>query len=284
MTTYAVTGATGGLGGSAVESLISRGVAPADIVAVVRDADKAAALRDAGVTVRVADYLDPAALEQALTGVDRLLLVSSPEVGARVPQHTNVIAAATATGVGLLAYTSILAADTSPIGLAVEHLATERLLAESGLSTILLRNGWYAENYALSLGAAVATGVFAGSAGTAVVAPAARADYADAAALALIAGEGGKVYELAGSEKLTYPDIAAIFSEVSGKQIGYQDLPEAQYRAALIGAGLPEPVAEMLADSDAAAAQGALDSDSTDLPDLLGRPLTPVVDVIRTAA
>ncbi|NLG45034.1 NmrA family NAD(P)-binding protein [Gordonia sp. (in: high G+C Gram-positive bacteria)] len=283
MTTYAVTGATGGLGGAAVTALIARGVAPADIVAVVRDRAKAGALVDAGVDVRVADYADPTALRAALSGVDKLLLVSGSEVGQRLPQHTNVIDAAKAAGVGLIAYTSILRADRSPLALAREHRATEQLLADSEIPTVLLRNGWYSENYAESLAPAVATGVFAGSAGNGVVAPAARADYADAAAAALLTASAGSVFELAGSEHLSYADIAATFAEVSGRPVAYQDLAEADYTAALVDAGVPAAFAAVLADSDAGAGNGALDSTSTALADLRGTPGTPFAEVIAAA-
>lgn len=283
MTTYAVTGATGGLGGSAVTALIERGAAASDIVAVVRDEAKADALKAADVVVRVADYADPTALRAAFDGVDRLLLVSGPEVGRRVPQHTNVIEAAKAAGVELIAYTSILRADKSPLALAEEHVATEKLLAESGLRTVLLRNGWYSENYTQSLAPAVESGVFAGSAGTGVVAPAARADYGDAAAAALLADAPAPVYELAGDEHLTYADIAATFASVSGRPVVYQNLPEAEYAKVLEGAGVPGPFAAILADSDAGVANGALDSASSALADLRGTSSTPFAEVVKAA-
>ncbi|MBM7367936.1 NmrA family NAD(P)-binding protein [Gordonia hydrophobica] len=283
MTTYAVTGATGGLGGSAVTALIERGVAPGDIVAVVRNQAKADALTSAGVTVRVADYTDPAALRSALAGVDKLLLVSGSEVGQRLPQHTNVIGAAEAAQVGLIAYTSILRADDTPLALADEHAATEKLLADSGIDTVLLRNGWYSENYLQSLAPALESGVFAGSAGTGSVAPASRADYADAAAAALLTAPAGAIFELAGDEHLTYADIAATFAAVGGKPVAYQDVPEADYAAALEGAGIPGPFAAILANSDAGAAKGALDSTSTDLADLRGKPSTPFAEVVKAA-
>lgn len=281
MTIYAVTGATGGLGSAAVEALLERGVAAGDVVAVVRTPEKADALRSAGVDVRVADYGDPTALRAALTGVDRVLLVSGSEVGQRVPQHRNVIEAATDAGVSLIAYTSILRADTSPLALATEHVATERVLAESGIPTVLLRNGWYWENYLAAAPQAVETGVLYGSAGNGSVAAASRRDYAAAAATALVEAAGGEVYELAGDEHPTYAQIAATLAEVSGKPVRYTDIPEADYAAALTDAGIPAPMAEILADSDAGVARGALDSDSTDLATLTGRPSTPLVEVLR---
>ncbi|WP_341267905.1 NAD(P)H-binding protein [Gordonia malaquae] len=283
MTTYAVTGATGGLGGAAVAALIRRGVAASDIVAIVRDTTKAGTLAESGVVVRTGDYEKPETLAGALAGVDKLLFVSGSEVGRRTAQHTNVIEAAKNAGVGLVAYTSLLGAPTSPLMLAAEHRETEKLLADSGLDVILLRNGWYSENYAASAQAAIDGGVFYGSAGTATVTPAARADYADAAAAALIGSAAGSVYELAGAEHLTYADIAATFAAVSGTDVVYQDLPVADYAAALIQAGLPEGAAHVFSDSDGGAAQGALDSESTDLADLRGAAGTTFAEVIGAA-
>ncbi len=281
MTTYAVTGATGQLGSLAVDALLDRRVAPTDVVAIVRDPARAAGLRDRGVDVRVADYADGTAVRTALEGIDRLLLVSGSEVGSRVPQHTTVIEAARDAGVGLVAYTSILRADASGLALAREHVETEKAIAGSGLDHILLRNGWYSENYTAALAPTIAGGVLYGAAGDGRVAPAARADYATAAAAAIVDGTP-RVYELAGAESLSYSDIAAIIAEVSGKPVRYQDLPQADYAAALASNGVPAPMNEVLADSDAGVARGELNGDATDLAGLIGD-LTPFRDVVRAA-
>ena len=142
-----VTGATGQLGRLAVEALLSRGVPAEQIVATGRRVEAIADLQDRGVTVRRADYTDPESLRAAFAGAEKVLLVSSSEVGQRLPQHGNVIAAAKDAGVRLIAYTSIPKADTSTLLLAAEHKATEQLLAESGVPHVVLRNGWYIENY-----------------------------------------------------------------------------------------------------------------------------------------
>jgi NAD(P)H dehydrogenase (quinone) len=281
MTTYAVTGATGQLGSLAIDALLTRGVAPSDVVAIARDAGKATGLRDRGIDVRVADYADGAAVRAALEGVDRLLLVSGSEVGSRVAQHTSVIEAARDAGVALIAYTSILRAPTSGLALAREHQETEKVLAGSGIDHILLRNGWYSENYTAALQPTLAGGVLYGAAGDGRVAPAPRADYATAAAAAIVDGTP-RVYELAGAERLSYADIAAVISEVSGKPVRYQDLPQADYAGALAQNGVPAPMNEVLADSDAGVARGDLDGAATDLAGLVGD-LTPFRDVVRAA-
>ena len=174
--TIAVTGATGQLGRLVLDELLTS-QEPDSLVAIVRDAAKAGELAARGVQVRVADYSDPAALEAALTGVDRLLLVSGSEVGARVAQHGNVIDAAKAAGVGFIAYTSVLAADTTELILAPEHKATEELIRASGLGFTFLRNGWYTENYAQTVATAKQTGAVVAAAGDGRVASATRADY-----------------------------------------------------------------------------------------------------------
>ncbi|WP_229069923.1 SDR family oxidoreductase [Actinoplanes sp. DH11] len=281
MTTYAVTGATGQLGRLVVDALIARGAAPGDIVAAVRDTAKAAGLAARGVQVREADYDRPETLTSAFAGVDRLLLISGNEVGKRLPQHTAVIEAAKAAGVTFLAYTSILRADSSPVGLAPEHLATEQALAAAGIEHALLRNGWYTENYAGSITGALATGTIAGSAGDGKIAAATRADYAEAAAAVLLAGSAG-VHELGGTP-FTMAELAAEVSRQSGRTVTYTDLPVAEYQAVLVGAGLPEGYAGLLADTDAKIVEGHLDTRSGDLEKLIGRPSTPLADAVASA-
>ena len=283
--TIAITGATGHLGRLVVESLLARGADAGDLVAVVRDPAKAADLAAKGVQVRTADYTDRAALESALTGVDKLLLVSSSEVGQRLSQHTNVIEAAEAAGVAFVAYTSVLDAANSALTLAQEHKATEEVLAASGIEHALLRNGWYWENYTTDLAGAIERGVLAGAAGDGRVAAAARADYAEAAAVVLLAdGQAGKVYELGGDERLTLAELAGKISDAAGKTVVYQDLSEDRFGAVLESAGLPAVYAGMLANSDAGIKAGALDTTSGDLQTLIGRSSTPVAEVLRRSA
>lgn len=270
---YAVTGASGQLGRRVIESLLGK-VAPGEIVALVRTPDSVADFAAKGVTVRTFDYDAPETLAPGLAGVTRLLLVSGNAVGSRVPQHKAVIDAAKAAGVQLIAYSSILRAQTSPMLLAAEHKATENLLAASGLPTTLLRNGWYTENYLMSAGPAIEHGVLIGSAGEGLVSSAARADYAEAAAVVLTRGETG-TFELAGDSGFTHAELAAALAEASGKPVAYQDLPEADYAKALEGAGIPAPFAAILADSDARSGEGALFDDSRTLSGLIGRPTTP---------
>ncbi len=282
--TIAITGATGQLGRLTIDALLEHGVAPTDIVALVRTPAKAAYLAERGVSVRTADYDDPATLRAALEGVDRLLLISGSEVGRRITQHANAIAAATEAGVGHLVYTSVLDARNSSLALAAEHKATEEHLEASGIPHTVLRNGWYWENYANGLEQTVERGVLTGAAKDGKIAAAARADYAAAAATVLTSdGHDGAVYELGGDQRLTYTQLAEEISKVAGKSVVYQDLPEADYAETLEQAGLPTAVAKILADSDAGIAVGALDTDTGDLQKLIGRSSTPVVEVLAAA-
>lgn len=278
----AITGATGQLGQHVIEALLKT-VPAGQIVAIVRNPAKAEALRQQGVVVRQADYTDEAAFTAALNGVDKLLLISSSEVGQRAAQHQNVINAAKAAGVKFIAYTSLLHADTSPLGLHVEHVQTEKALAESGVPYALLRNGWYTENYLASAPPALEHGVFIGAAGEGKIAAATRVDYAAAAAKVVSEeGHAGNVYELAGDSAWTLSELAAELSRQSGKPVAYQNLSEADFAAALKGVGLPAGLADMLADSDTGAAKGGLFDDSRTLSRLIGRPTTPLAESVKT--
>jgi NAD(P)H dehydrogenase (quinone) len=283
MTTYAVTGATGLFGRSAIETLIASGVAPSDIVAIVRTPSKAADLAEKGVQLRTGDYSDGASLPAALAGVDTLLLVSGSEVGQRVAQHTNVIDAATAAGVSRILYTSVLRADTSKLVLAAEHKATEEALRASGVAFTLLRNGWYIENYLGQVDQYRATGEIVGAAGDGRVAGATRADFAAAAASAMI-GEGHEnaVYELGGTP-FTMNDMAAAISSATGTTIVYRDVTPEEFTSILEGAGLDAGTAGFLTALDVATAREDLFTDSRDLQRLLGRESTPLVEAVASA-
>ncbi|MGI8452077.1 MAG: NAD(P)H-binding protein [Streptosporangiaceae bacterium] len=277
-----ITGATGSFGRLAIEALLRRGLPAGQLVAAGRNVTKLADLQERGVTVVRGDYDDPPSLRKAFAGADRLLFVSGSEVGQRVPQHQAVVDAAAGAGVGLVAYTSAPKAGTSDMVLAREHRVTEQALIRSGLPHVFLRNGWYIENYTGNLPAILEHGLI-GAAGDGLISGAARAGLAEAAA-AVLAGEGhqNRVYELGGTP-FTLTRLAAEISRLSGREVRYTNLPEEAYARALLDAGVPEPGAATLADSDRAAAQGALQVEGDDLPRLLGRPVTPLADVIAAA-
>ncbi|KRE66986.1 MULTISPECIES: SDR family oxidoreductase [Micrococcaceae] len=280
-----VTGATGQLGRHVLEALLERGVPAADIVAAGRSVEKLADFSARGVRVQHMDYADPGSVAEALKGARRVLLISGSEVGRRVEQHRTVINAAKAEGVELLAYTSIANADTTGMLLADEHKATEALLRESGVPFVLLRNGWYLENYTEQLPGTLAQGALAGSAGEGKVSGAARADYAHAAAAVLVAdGQAGKVYELGGDEAFSMADLASEITAATGKPVRYNNLPTEDYVGLLTGVGVPEAFAGILADSDLGIARGDLLVSTGDLRRLIGRPTTSLGQAVRAAA
>jgi len=278
-----ITGATGQLGRLVIQSLLKK-MPASEIVAAVRNMEKAKDLAALGVQVRLADYNQPESWDAALQGVDKVLLISSSEIGQRAKQHQAVIDAAKRAGVKLLAYTSVLHADTSVLGLASEHKETEAAIRASGVPFVLLRNGWYTENYAMGIPTALAMGAVYGCAGDGRISSAARADYAEAAAVVLTSdNQAGKTYELAGDSAYTLSEFAAEISRQAGRAIGYVNLPEAEYKKALLGAGLPEFLAELLANSDTGVSKGALFNDEHQLSKLIGRPTTPLATAVGAA-
>jgi len=278
-----VTAASGRLGRLVTEELLQRGVPADQIVAAARTLHKAADLAARGLQVREADYTRPETLATAFAGTDKLLLISSDVAGQRFGHAKNAVQAAVDAGVGLLAYTSFVNADTSSLVLAEEHKQTEALIRESGLPYVLLRNGAYIEMYTENLGPALQFGAIVGSAADGKVSGATRADLAAAAALVLTSeGHAGKVYEL-GGQPFTMADLAAEVSKQTGKPIAYQNLPVAEYAKVLVGVGLPEPFANVLADTSLGIARGDWYTTSTDLQRLIGRPSTPLADAVAAA-
>jgi NAD(P)H dehydrogenase (quinone) len=277
-----VTGASGQLGRLVVEALLRRGLAPASIVAAVRQPTKAADLAALGVQVREADYERPATLDAAFAGAERVLLVSSSEFGRRQPQHQAAVDAAVRQRVGQLVYTSLLKAANSPLAqVAADHAATESMLRSSGLRHTVLRNGWYHENYLHSLTVGLERGVFIGASAQGRIASAARADYAEAAAAVLTAAiVDAQTLELAGDTAYTLHELAALASAAAGRPLAYQDLPPAAFEQAMLDAGLPPPFAAVLTSAEVGAAQDGLFDGSGTLSRLIGRPTTPMAALL----
>lgn len=275
-----VTGATGQLGKLIVEHLKEK-VGNDIVVALVRNPEKA---KELGVETRSFDYTKPEGLALQLKGIDRLLLISSNEIGQRARQHKNVIDAAKKAGVKWLIYTSILHADSTTINLAGEHLETEKLLKDSGIDFTILRNGWYTENYMGSIQGALAGGAFIGSAGSGKISSAARADYAEAAAIVLTSERyKGKVFELAGDNAYTLSDLAAEISKQTGKVIPYKNLPEGEYAKILESFNIPKDFADAIVSWDVSVSNGDLFDNSQLLSKLIGRPTTLMAESVKLA-
>lgn len=274
----AVTGATGQLGQLVVEQLKKRR-SNEEIVALARNLEKASGL---GVEVREFDYTKPEIMVESLKGIDHLLLISGSEFGQRAVQHTNVINAAKKAGVKWIVYTSLLRADSTGINIAGEHLESEKALKESGITYTILRNGWYSENYTMSIPGAMKGGAFLGSAKDGKISSAPRADYAEAAAIVLTdENYKNKTFELAGDSSYTLSDLASEVSKQSGESIPYKDIPEQEYANILKNIGLPEGMANAFASWDVNASKGDLYCDTNHLADILGRPTTPIAESVK---
>lgn len=280
-----VTGATGQLGRLTVEALLRRGIPAADIIATGRDIAGIKDLADRGITVRRADFADTDGLAEAFAGAERLLLISaSVPVGERVANHRRVIDAAASAGVSLVAYTSTTHADTATTVIGATHGETEAYLRDRGIPSVLLRNGWYLENYTSQLSQILQNGAVVGAAGEGRISAASRVDYAEAAAVVLTAeGHTGAVYELGGDESFTLTELAAAISAVAGKQVTYADLPVADFAQVLASAGLPAELAEVLADADRGMNRGEMYTDSGDLRRLIGRPPVTLAEALAAA-
>jgi NAD(P)H dehydrogenase (quinone) len=280
-----IAGATGQLGRLVAGELLRRGVPGGQIVAAGRSAEQLAGLAARGIRTASVDYDDPASIDAALTEGDTLLLISGNDTQRRTAQHKNVISSAARAGVGHILYTSALAADTSPLILAPDHLRAEEDIRDSGLPFTLLRNGWYTENYAAALQTARDTGTILASAGDGRVASATRADYAAAIAAVLTTpGHNGRVYELSGDYAWTYDELASAFSTVLGRSVSYRTLSAEEHTAALQAAGLDPATAGFLAALDNNIRQGALSLTTGDLSRLAGRPTTPLLEGLRAFA
>jgi NAD(P)H dehydrogenase (quinone) len=279
-----ITGATGQLGRLAVEQLLAAGTPPESIVATGRDINKLTGFSDDGVTVRRADFADPTTLTDAFAGAETLLLVSTTTMGQRFDNHRRAIDAARDADVSQIVYTSILNASTARMRLAEEHWRTEEYLHDSGVPFVILRNGWYLENYTDQLATISQYHALLGSARDGLVSAASKRDLA-AAAVAGLTGDGhaGATYEL-GGPAFTLTELAATISEVLGTDIAYRDMPVSDYADVLIGAGLPAEMAAAVADADDGLARGELYTDSSDLQTLIGRAPTTRADAFRDAA
>jgi NAD(P)H dehydrogenase (quinone) len=279
-----ITGASGHLGRLVVDQLLAAGTPPAQIVATGRDIDKLTDLARDGVTVRRADFADPITLDDAFTGADAMLLVSTTTVGERFDDARNAIDAATRAGVSQIVYTSVVNASTAQSALAGEHRRTEDYLRGSGSAFVILRNGWYLENYTDQLSVITQYRALLGSAHDGLVSAASRRDYA-AAAVAVLTQDGhlGAAYELGGTP-FTLTELAATISDVLGTHIAYQDMSVADYTSALTAAGLPPEMAAAVADADAGVARGELFTASEDLVKLIGRPATTAREAVQNAA
>ena len=276
-----VTGATGKLGSLVVDELLKR--VPAERVAAsVRDPRKAEHLAARGVDVRTADFNDYESLVKAFAGVERLLIISTDDIPNRIKQHTNAVNAAKAANVRFIAYTSAPNADRSKLSLADSHRQTEEAIKQSGIPYAILRNNWYLENEMGTFQAVLAGAPWTIASAQGKGGWATRRDYAEAAAKVLAGHESGNaVYEL-GGKLLTQEELSQIFAKATGRTVQVQYVDEKTYSGILQQAGLPQPVADMLAALQTQIGAGELEVESGDLERLLGHPPVPLEEAIRS--
>ncbi len=278
-----VTGATGGLGRQVIKSLLTT-TAASEIVAMVRDVNKATDLKEQGVTVRQADYLDYEALVQAFQGVDKMLLVSAVAFTDRARQHRNVIDAAKQAGVKHLMYTSIQRSTNFVLTEVTESdLATEAYLKASGLVYTILKNGYYFEGLAYLIGSEVPNTEIRFTAGEGKIAFVKRTELAEATAVLLTsAGHENQEYTLVGSEAYSFHDVARELSALAGRSITYRDIALESYVEQKVAAGFPEVVARFFAQWGAATQHGMLAEPDETVEHLLGRKPTSLREYLKT--
>jgi NAD(P)H dehydrogenase (quinone) len=270
-----VTGASGKLGQATIHHLLSSYNIPANqIIAVTRDPSKLKALAEKGLHVRAASFDDKTSLKTAFAGAKRLLLIStdSMEPGVRKIQHLNAVAAAEAAGVEHVAYTSMLSPETSVVTFAPDHAGTEKALADSKLKGwSVLRNNWYFENLFMSYPAALKSGTVYSAAGQGKLAHIARNDLARAAAAVLASSDNGRnTYTLSGSKGYTVDEIADLVSKATGKPLNVVHVPVEGIVQGMMGAGLPEAMARMVASFDNNQARGGFETLTGDYQKLTG--------------
>lgn len=277
-----VTGATGKLGRLVVERLLARGLDPRLITATGRDRAALRDVADLGVVAVASDYDDRASLAAVFEGADTLMFVSGSEVGARVPQHTNVVEVARDARVGWIVYTSCPQAATTQLVVAPEHRYTEELIAASGIPYTFLRNNWYSENYVADLEQADRQNEVVHGWNEGRVASAARLDYAEAAAVVLTtSGHEGTIYELSGDTAWNGDDLAHAASVILGHPVVYARRTEDERQIDLHQAGVDDRRARFLIELDRDIRDGMLGTVYPDLARLIGRRTTPLVEALR---
>jgi NAD(P)H dehydrogenase (quinone) len=274
--TLLVTGAAGQFGKLVLDALLASGKTnPANIIATSRDTAKLADYAAKGIETRAADFDDPASLDKAFAGADRILIISTDALdqpGKRLKQHLAAVEAAKKAGVKHILYTSMPNPEGSVIPFAGDHLGTENAIKATGISYTIMRNAWYAENLFLSLPHALASGQWFSSAGEGRISHITRADLAEAAAAALASGSTeSRTYTLTGAEALTTEEIAALVAKATGKKLDVVHISDEALAGGLKGAGLPDFFVPILVSFDTNTREGHFDVVTDDVTTLSGK-------------
>ncbi|TGK56105.1 SDR family oxidoreductase [Leptospira wolffii] len=267
--TVLVTGASGQLGRLVLEELLKKG--HKNIIATTRKPESLDDFSKRGVIVRSASFGDPKGLAKAFEGADRVLLISTDNIGNRIQEHGNAVDAAVQAGVKRILYTSMIDPDHAPVTFAFEHAGTEEKIRKSGLHYTILRNGLYSDYLIPKLQHAAASGTLAGSGGEGACSYVTRLDCAKAAASALVAPSSGNlVLDITGPKAWTYSELAKLTGELTHKNVSYLDLPAEELSKGLVGVGIPKPMADALASFDISIREGYMKGVSTSVKDLTG--------------
>lgn len=270
----AITGATGHLGGHVIDQLLKK-IPASEIIAVVRNKEKAADLQKLGVQIREADYTNNAALTAAFQGVEKVLLISSNDFNDRLTQHKNVVDSAKEAGVKHIAYTGVNMKDVNSSVLKTfmeDHFQTDEYIKASGLTYTLLQHNLYTDVLPMFLGEQVLeTGIYF-PAGSGKVPFALRREMAEAAANVLLSdGHQNATYRISSNESVDFNVIATTLSNLSGKTVAYTSPDSEQFEAALKGVGLPAEIIGMSVGFATAMKNNDFDVPGNDLEHLLGR-------------
>jgi NAD(P)H dehydrogenase (quinone) len=249
----------------------------------VRDAGAASDLAERGVDVRQADYHDLASVRAAFTGVDRLLLMPTPapDPEARVAEMLPVVQVAAEAGVKHIVYPGAAEVPGLDFALLSSHTRVYDAIVQTGLQATHLRHNIYAEVVAGEVAGAIAAGELAAPVNGARIAPVLRSDLAPAIAAVLTeAGHEGKVYDLTGQDAVSWTQLAELASERAGKPIPFRSISEAEAKARLQAAGLPEAYIPSMLGFYAAYRAGWSGTPTGHIEQLAGRPATPSLDAI----
>ncbi|MFE6920090.1 NAD(P)H-binding protein [Nocardia sp. NPDC057663] len=269
-----VTGVGGQLGKLIFDGLVTVG---AEVTAGSR------APESLSIPARRVDFDDPSSLVGGFDGVRTLVLVSAGfgEDDVVMARHRAAIEAAGRSGVAQVIYTSLLGGGDH-LSLATAHRYTEHLLSTAQFGYTILRNGLYAELFALEVIRAATQGVVASAWGEGRVRPVARADLA--AAAVIVADEVERAarwgipsrhmnrsYDLGGTEPVGADEIAMMVAGATGREIERRDVSLAEVRAEMTKLGLPAYQVGHVLSIVSGIRAGHLDNDTSDLADLIGR-------------
>jgi NAD(P)H dehydrogenase (quinone) len=280
-----ITGASGHLGSTTIDFLIQKGFPPNKISALVRTIEKGKTLKEKGIDVKIGNYNDTDSLSEALKGVDKLLLISGLEQD-RLQQHKNVIDAAKENGVKHIFYTGVALTDVTRSAIKFfldDHFLTEDYIKNNGFKYTLLRNSLYSDALPMFTGEkTVETGIFLPT-GNGKVPFVYRKDLAEATALVLSQeGHENKTYNFTSGQLYSFQDVARILTELSGKEVVYNDVNTTEFQNMLKELGLPEEAVVMTLGFTADFKNHLYEIASNDLEIILERKPTALKPALKT--